>query len=113
MSPTSTNVIQVPFAEHMTKQFIIYSKDVIQARALPDIRDGLKPVHRRILYAMYSLGLHPNSAYKKCARTVGETLGRFHAHGDSSVYGALVGMAQDFKMRYPLVDGHGKYKACI
>lgn len=75
------NTIEVPFQDHMIEKFVTYASDVIHARALPDIRDGLKPVHRHILYAMYLLGLHPNTAYKKCARTVGECLGRLHPHG--------------------------------
>ena len=77
---------------------------VIVGRALPDVRDGLKPVHRRILYSMYQLGLSPEKPYKKSARIVGETLGKFHPHGDTAVYDALVRMAQDFSMRYPLID---------
>ncbi|NCQ52581.1 MAG: DNA gyrase subunit A, partial [Caldiserica bacterium] len=82
---------------------------VIIGRALPDIRDGLKPVHRRILYAMNELGCFPDRPYKKCARIVGETLGKYHPHGDTSVYDALVRMAQTFSLRYPLVDGHGNF----
>ncbi|MCE1763724.1 DNA gyrase subunit A, partial [Enterobacter hormaechei] len=78
-------------------------------RALPDVRDGLKPVHRRILYSLQGLGLTPEKGYRKCARIVGEVLGKYHPHGDSSVYDALVRMAQDFSMRYMLVDGHGNF----
>lgn len=100
-------VDKVPLAEHVCNMFMSYALDVLGNRALPDIRDGLKPVHRHILYAMYGLGLHPNSQYKKCARTVGETLGRLHPHGDQSVYDAMVVMSQNWKMRYPLVDIHG------
>ena len=102
-------VIEVDFADHMVNQFLGYAMDVIKGRALPDVRDGLKPVHRHILYAMYELGLHPSSQYKKCARSVGETLGKYHPHGDQSVYDALVVMAQDFKLRYPMIDGHGNF----
>ena len=98
------------FNDFMKKQFIIYSQDVVQNRAVPDARDGLKPVQRRILESMLYLGLHPNKPYKKCARTVGDCLGRTHPHGDSSVYGAMVTLAQDFGMKYPLVDGSGKDK---
>src|SRR5258708_29447958 len=82
---------------------------VILARALPDARDGLKPVHRRILYAMQELGLRSNTAYKKSARIVGEVLGKYHPHGDTAVYDAMARMAQDFSMRYPLVDGQGNF----
>ena len=79
------------------------------SRALPDARDGLKPVHRRILYAMHELGLQPDGPHRKCARVVGEVLGKYHPHGDNSVYDALVRMAQDFSLRSPLVDGHGNF----
>ena len=82
---------------------------VIVARALPDVRDGLKPVHRRILYTMHENGLTPDKAYRKCADTVGTVLGRYHPHGDASVYDAMVRMAQDFSLRYPLIDGHGNF----
>lgn len=93
----------------MKKSFLDYSMSVIVSRALPDVRDGLKPVHRRILYTMYENGLAPEKAYRKCADTVGSVLGRYHPHGDASVYDALVRLAQDFSMRYPLVDGHGNF----
>lgn len=82
---------------------------VIVGRALPDVRDGLKPVHRRILFAMHELGLSPNKPFRKCARVVGEVLGKFHPHGDTAVYDALVRLAQDFSMQIPLVDGHGNF----
>ena len=82
---------------------------VIVSRALPDVRDGLKPVHRRILYTLYENGITPEKAYRKCADTVGSVLGRYHPHGDASVYDALVRLAQDFSLRYPLVDGHGNF----
>ena len=100
-------VVQVPFADHMVDKFTTYAMDVIKERALPDVRDGLKPVHRHILYAMRGLGLHPNSQYKKCARTVGETLGKYHPHSDASVYDAMIVASQDWKMKYPLIDVHG------
>ena len=93
----------------MKKSYIDYSMSVIVARALPDVRDGFKPVHRRILYGMMELGNTSDKPYKKAARIVGEVLGKYHPHGDSSVYGALVRMAQDWAMRYPLVDGQGNF----
>ena len=86
----------------MSPYFIDYSMDVIQNRALPDVRDGLKPVHRRIMYALHDLGIFNNKPYKKCARVVGEVIGKYNPHGDTSAYQALVKMAQDFYMRYPL-----------
>ena len=96
--------------EHeMKRSFISYAMAVIITRALPDVRDGLKPVHRRILYAMHELGVTPDKPYRKCARIVGDVLGKYHPHGDSSVYGALVRLAQDFATRYPLVDGQGNF----
>ena len=93
----------------MRKSFIDYSMSVIVARALPDLRDGLKPVHRRILYTMYEDGLTPDKAFRKGATTVGAVLGKYHPHGDTSVYDAMVRMAQDFSYRYVLVDGHGNF----
>lgn len=102
-------VIDVDIEKEMKTSFLAYSMSVIVARALPDVRDGLKPVHRRILYAMFEDGLSPDKAYRKCANTVGDVLGRYHPHGDSSVYDALVRLAQDFSMRYMLVDGHGNF----
>lgn len=93
----------------MKKNFLEYSMSVIVSRALPDVRDGLKPVHRRILYTMHENNLTPDKAYRKCADTVGTVLGRYHPHGDASVYDAMVRMAQDFSLRYPLVDGHGNF----
>ena len=95
--------------EEMQQSFINYSMSVIVSRALPDVRDGLKPVHRRILYAMNELGLVPGRPYKKSATVVGDVLGKYHPHGDSSVYDALVRMVQDFSLRYPLVDGQGNF----
>ncbi|MBO4941361.1 MAG: DNA gyrase subunit A [Clostridia bacterium] len=103
------NIIPVEIEKEMRKSYIEYAMSVIVGRALPDVRDGLKPVHRRILYAMYEDGFTPEREYKKCATTVGNVLGRYHPHGDASVYDALVRMAQDFSMRYPTVDGHGNF----
>lgn len=102
-------VIEVDIEKEMKKSFLAYSMSVIVARALPDVRDGLKPVHRRILYTMFEDNLGPDKAYRKCANTVGSVLGRYHPHSDSSVYDALVRLAQDFSMRYMLVDGHGNF----
>lgn len=103
------NVMPVRIVKEMEKSYLDYAMSVIVSRALPDVRDGLKPVHRRILYAMKGLGLTHNASYKKCARIVGEVLGKYHPHGDSAVYDALVRLAQDFSMRYPLVDGQGNF----
>jgi DNA gyrase subunit A len=102
-------IVLRPIEEEMKQSFINYSMSVIVSRALPDVRDGLKPVHRRILYAMNELGLVPGRAYKKSATVVGDVLGKYHPHGDSSVYDALVRMVQDFSLRYPLVDGQGNF----
>ena len=102
-------IIEVDIEKEMKKSFLDYSMSVIISRALPDVRDGLKPVHRRILYAMYEDGITPDKPYKKCATTVGNVLGRYHPHGDASVYDALVRLAQDFSMREMLVDGHGNF----
>ncbi len=101
--------IPVDIDHEMRQSFIDYAMSVITDRALPDVRDGLKPVHRRILYSMYTQGFTPDKPYRKCATTVGDVLGRFHPHGDASVYDALVRLAQDFSMRHPLVDGHGNF----
>src|SRR5215470_13136269 len=95
--------------EEMRGSYLDYAMSVIVARALPDSRDGLKPVHRRILYAMHDMGIRSNTAYKKSARIVGEVLGKYHPHGDSSVYDAMARMAQDFSLRYMLVDGQGNF----
>lgn len=102
-------IIEVDIEREMKKSFLDYSMSVIVSRALPDVRDGLKPVHRRILYTMFENNLYPDRAYRKCADTVGSVLGRYHPHGDASVYDALVRLAQDFSMRYMLVDGHGNF----
>ena len=95
--------------EEIKESFTNYSMSVIVSRALPDVRDGLKPVHRRVLYAMNELGLVPGRPYKKSATVVGDVLGKYHPHGDTSVYDALVRMVQDFSLRYPLVDGQGNF----
>ena len=107
MSLIAREVIPMRIEDEMRLSYTRYAMSVIVGRALPDVRDGLKPVHRRILYAVQELGLEPNKGYRKCARIVGEVLGKYHPHGDSSVYDALVRMAQDFSMRYMLVDGQG------
>src|SRR4030042_1571142 len=99
----------VKIEDEVRTSYLDYAMSVIVSRALPDIRDGLKPVQRRILYAMNELGLRHASSYKKCARIVGEVLGKYHPHGDAPVYEALVRMAQDFSMRYTLVDGQGNF----
>lgn len=106
---SNQKIIDVEISKEIRGAFLDYSMSVIVARALPDVRDGLKPVHRRILYAMYNTGLYPDKPYRKCATTVGEVLGHYHPHGDVSVYDALVRMAQDFSLRHPLVDGHGNF----
>src|SRR5438067_11580049 len=95
--------------DEMRESFIDYSMSVIVQRALPDVRDGLKPVHRRILYSMLGLGLLPDRPYKKCATVVGDVLGKYRPHGDTAVYDALVRMVQEFSLRYPLVDGQGNF----
>lgn len=107
--PEVQHVIETDIEKEMKTSFLAYSMSVIISRALPDVRDGLKPVHRRILYTMYENNLMPDKAYRKCADTVGAVLGRYHPHGDSSVYDAMVRLAQDFSLRYPLVDGHGNF----
>lgn len=109
MSLNEGKVVPVDIRNEMKKCYIDYAMSVIVGRALPDVRDGLKPVHRRILFSMHELGIRPDKGYRKCARIVGEVLGKYHPHGDSSVYDALVRMAQDFSMRYMLVDGHGNF----
>ena len=103
------NIVNVEINKEMRKSFLDYSMSVITSRALPDVRDGLKPVHRRILYTMYENSLYPDKPYRKCADTVGSVLGRYHPHGDASVYDAMVRLAQTFSMRYTLIDGHGNF----
>lgn len=109
MSLNEGKVVEIDINKEMKRCYIDYAMSVIVGRALPDVRDGLKPVHRRILHSMNDLGLDPSKGYRKCARIVGEVLGKYHPHGDTSVYDALVRMAQDFSMRYMLVDGHGNF----
>src|SRR5512137_1288197 len=109
MANSNEKIVPVDIEEEMKGSYIDYSMSVIVARALPDVRDGMKPVHRRVLYGMQDLGLASNRAYKKSARIVGEVLGKYHPHGDSAVYDAMVRMVQDFSLRYPLVQGQGNY----
>ena len=109
MEENAGNIINRDIEVEMKTSYIDYAMSVIVQRALPDVRDGLKPVHRRILYAMYEDGITSDKPYRKCANTVGSVLGRYHPHGDSSVYDAMVRMAQDFSLRYPLIDGHGNF----
>lgn len=106
---SNQKIVDVEISKEVRKAFLDYSMSVIVSRALPDVRDGLKPVHRRILYTMFENNLYPESAYRKCADTVGAVLGRYHPHGDASVYDAMVRLAQNFSMRYTLVDGHGNF----
>jgi DNA gyrase subunit A len=108
-SSPQERIIPTDLSNEMSRSYIEYAMSVIVGRALPDARDGLKPVHRRILYAMYELGLTPDRPFRKCARVVGEVLGKYHPHGDTAVYDALVRMAQDFSMRDPLINGHGNF----
>ena len=110
--PTQTRfgkVLPVNIIDEMQKSYLDYAMSVIVSRALPDVRDGLKPVHRRILFGMKEMGIRFNTPYKKSARIVGDVLGKYHPHGDAPVYEAMVRLAQDFSMRYPLVDGQGNY----
>src|SRR5215475_469125 len=108
-SPPNPYEIPISIQDEMRTSYLDYAMSVIIGRAIPDVRDGLKPVHRRILYAMRDMGLNAGSAYKKCAAVVGEVLGKYHPHGDASVYDALVRMAQLFSMRHPLIDGQGNF----
>ena len=103
------NIIRANIDDEMKKSYIDYSMSVIVSRALPDVRDGLKPVHRRILYGMAELGVQFNRPYRKSARIVGDVLGKYHPHGDSAVYDTMVRMTQEFSLRYPLVDGQGNF----
>src|SRR3984957_13552182 len=111
MSKTATAgvILDKDFAEALSERYLSYALSTITARALPDVRDGLKPVHRRLLYAMRELKLDPKSGYKKCARVVGDVIGKFHPHGEGSIYDAMVRLAQDFAVRFPLVDGQGNF----
>lgn len=107
--PVKTNVIDVSFAKTLSEKYLDYALSTIMSRSLPDVRDGLKPVHRRLLYAMRLLKLDPGQGFKKCARVVGDVIGKYHPHGDQAVYDALVRLAQDFAVRYPLIDGQGNF----
>ena len=102
-------IVPIKMEREVKNAFINYAMSVIMSRAIPDVRDGLKPVHRRILYTMYEDGLTPDKAFRKSATTVGDVLGRYHPHGDAAVYGTMVRMAQDFSYRYPLVEGQGNF----
>ena len=104
-----TRILDVEVDDELKRSFIAYAMAVNKSRAIPDVRDGLKPVHRRILYSMHEMGLYNDKDYRKCARIVGDVLGKFHPHGDFSVYDALVRLAQDFSINFPLVDGHGNF----
>src|SRR6266498_4886409 len=111
MNPPNTapNKIPVNIEDEMKRSYMDYAMSVIIGRALPDVRDGLKPAHRRVLYAMRQMGLASNRAYRKCAKIVGEVIGNYHPHGDAPAYDTLVRLTQDFNMRYPLVDGQGNF----
>src|SRR5579884_2980652 len=106
---SSDRVETINIEQEMRESYLDYAMSVIVSRALPDVRDGLKPVHRRILYAMHELGLNARTSYRKSATVVGEVLGKYHPHGDAAAYDTLVRLAQDFNMRYPLVDGQGNF----
>ncbi|MBQ3034983.1 MAG: DNA topoisomerase IV subunit A, partial [Alphaproteobacteria bacterium] len=106
---TNENIKEAKLADALSERYLAYALSTIVARSLPDVRDGLKPVHRRLLFAMRQLKLDPVSGFKKCARVVGDVIGKYHPHGDSSVYDAMVRLAQDFAVRYPLVDGQGNF----
>ena len=103
------SIVDAPFDAALSERYLVYAMSTITARSLPDLRDGLKPVHRRLLWAMRQLKLDPTGAYKKSARVVGDVIGKYHPHGDASVYDAMVRLAQDFSLRYPLVDGQGNF----
>ena len=109
MAETEAKIKDVQLGEELSKRYLSYAMSTIVSRSLPDVRDGLKPVHRRLMYAMRQLHLDPKNGYKKCARVVGDVIGKYHPHGDSAVYGAMVRLAQDFSVRYPLVDGQGNF----
>src|SRR5437762_9708888 len=103
------DIRESPLADALGERYLAYAMSTIVSRSLPDVRDGLKPVHRRLLYAMRQLGLDPASGFKKCARVVGDVIGKYHPHGDVAVYDAMVRLAQDFAQRYPLIDGQGNF----
>ncbi|MEX2643822.1 MAG: DNA gyrase subunit A, partial [Acetobacterales bacterium] len=108
-SVAEDDIRPTPFTDALSERYLAYALSTIMSRSLPDVRDGLKPVHRRLLYAMRQLRLDPQSGFKKCARVVGDVIGKYHPHGDVAVYDALVRLAQDFSLRYPLVDGQGNF----
>jgi DNA gyrase subunit A len=108
-TPSRDRVEPVDLQQEMQRSYIDYAMSVIVGRALPEVRDGLKPVHRRVLFAMYDQGFRPDRGYVKCARVVGEVMGNYHPHGDSAIYDALVRLAQPWSMRYPLIDGQGNF----
>src|SRR5499425_1505007 len=108
-APPPSNLVPINIEDEMRRSYVDYAMSVIIGRALPDVRDGLKPVHRRILYGMREMGLASNRAYRKCAKIVGDVMGNYHPHGDSPIYEAMVRMAQDFSMRLQLIDGQGNF----
>ncbi len=103
------HIEDAPLSSALSERYLAYALSTIMSRSLPDVRDGLKPVHRRLIYAMHQLKLDPRSGFKKCARVVGDVMGKFHPHGDSSIYEALVRLAQDFSSRFPLIEGQGNF----
>ncbi|MDF2781014.1 MAG: topoisomerase subunit, partial [Geminicoccaceae bacterium] len=107
--PATSSILPIPFADALSRRYLAYALSTITARSLPDVRDGLKPVQRRVLYAMLKLRLDPDSGYKKCARVVGDVIGKYHPHGEAAIYDAMVRLAQEFAQRYPLVDGQGNF----
>jgi topoisomerase-4 subunit A len=109
LDPDYDHIDDTPFDRALSQRYLVYALSTITARSLPDVRDGLKPVHRRLLWAMRLLKLDPGAGYKKCARVVGDVIGKYHPHGDQSVYDAMVRLAQTFSLRYPLVDGQGNF----
>src|ERR1700679_3408712 len=107
--PDKTQIIDISFKSSLEERYLAYALSTITARSLPDVRDGLKPVHRRLLYAMLQLRLDPKSGFKKCARVVGDVIGKYHPHGDIAVYDTMVRLSQSFSVRYPLVEGQGNF----
>jgi topoisomerase-4 subunit A len=107
--PATPSIEPIPFADALSRRYLAYALSTITARSLPDVRDGLKPVQRRVLYAMLKLRLDPDAGYKKCARVVGDVIGKYHPHGEVAIYEAMVRLAQEFAQRYPLVDGQGNF----
>src|SRR5450755_709834 len=107
--PGTSSVLPINIEEEMRRSYLAYSMSVIIGRALPDVRDGFKPVHRRILYTLHEMGLQYNKKYTKCAKVVGQAMGVYHPHGDSAIYDTMVRLAQDFSLRHPLIDGQGNF----